>query len=86
MTQDPQWLANQPAEGLPSSQYDKKIEQLEQLRLKIRFAREDYRFAPTVAKEAALRALIQRECDLSAEVGFGASPAPSYGRSKIPPS
>lgn len=82
MVQDPNWLRHQPTEGFPSGETGRKIEALESLRRKIRLARNDYRTAPDPGKEVALRSLIQREAELSADVGFGANPAPQHGGPK----
>lgn len=67
---------------LPSLQTNQKIEKLQRLRAKISLARYDYRVAPTISKEIALRDLVRQEEDLSADVGFGDHPDSPYGRPK----
>lgn len=71
----------QPSEGLPGPEVELKIQRLTHLRLKLHLARDDYRVAPSIAKETALRMLIQEEEELSLDVGFGDHPTPLFGRS-----
>lgn len=71
MTQNLDELYQQPTEDFPDSKTNRKIRQLDELRRKIRLARNDLRVAPTRTKEIALQTLIRQEEELSGEVGFG---------------
>lgn len=70
----------QPHEDRPDPEHDQNIDRLAQMRSKIKLARADYRVAPTMAKETALRALVKEEEDLSFKVGFGAGARVEFGR------
>lgn len=61
-------------DGPPSLETEQKIKALRTLRAKIRMGQFNYRVVPSRELEIALQKLIRQESDLSAEVGFGATP------------
>jgi hypothetical protein len=76
MTQNAERLRFQGEDEVPDPQHEQKILALDKIRLRLDRARYDFRIAQTKEKEIALQKLVREEAELSAEVGFGVSPAP----------
>lgn len=71
MPRGPSVIGEQPLEGRPSGLFDLKVQQLKDLRERIKSARSYYRFDPTPANEAILRRLIAQDDALYSDIAFG---------------